>query len=125
MRRRSPDRTDLRVEHLTRAMQGGRLVADKFIQRLERPYGAVWRCAVLVDGSSQMIQPLAVGVAGIERNRRVSLLRSAVSIAGMFAVICVLYFILNAATRGYYVWSLRAVMIVAAMAGVLLLLMVS
>jgi hypothetical protein len=40
----------------------------------------------------------------------------------MFALICVVYLFLNAATRGYYAWSLRIALIIVLGIGVLVVL---
>ncbi|MCP4782697.1 MAG: hypothetical protein GY903_28475 [Fuerstiella sp.] len=77
-------------------------VIDRFAQKLSRPYGDVWREAVLLDVSGgRMAQAIAVArrkTVYVEE-RQVSV---AVSLLVLFGVTMVLCVILNLLTQGYY-----------------------
>jgi len=105
---------------------GGRaLRADMFTQEFRRPYGKVYRTAVLLDLSpahwTRVTSYFRCVTANHMANRRNTLL----AVAGLAAVILVVYLFLNAATKGYYVWALRATAVVAVIAGVVVLLHVA
>ncbi|MEZ6060336.1 MAG: hypothetical protein R3C19_08250 [Planctomycetaceae bacterium] len=78
------------------------LVVDRFAQKLSRPYGDVWREAVLLDVSASRIAPAlaqARHVASVSEQRRFSV---GVSLAVLFAVTVLLCISLNLLTQGYY-----------------------
>jgi hypothetical protein len=94
------------------------LILDKFVQRYSRPYGNVWQASVLIDASPQRIDTIARTVSGQARiayteklaadNRTVTYQRQTWgSLAAFLGVIVVLYWFLNAATKGYFTWRLR------------------
>ncbi len=131
--RRMPDPNWLRGE-IESALRGaysladGRntvsLVADQFTQRFHRPYGEVWRAAVLIDKPPEVLEPLAVDLAHRLATQQNAWVRTTLSIAGLVILILVLYLLLNAATRGYYVWGLRGAVVVLVVVGVLFVLAV-
>jgi hypothetical protein len=90
------------------AVAGGRFVADRLTRRFHRDYGDVWYDAVLVDASPANLQALADETAGLARARRASFVARVASGAAMVAVIFIIYVVVNAFTRGYFVWRLRA-----------------
>ncbi len=99
------------------------VIADRFTQCFQRPYGAqLWREAVLVHASQDNIYYLASLCVDRLGSYRAKWIRNGSSIAGMILLITVVYLFLNAATRGYYVWSLRVAGVVIVVAGVLLVL---
>ncbi|MGB2821931.1 MAG: hypothetical protein WBF17_13185 [Phycisphaerae bacterium] len=105
-----PDQNELR--RLIRVeLQRGNLVSDRFTQRFRRPYGDVWRQSLLVDCSPEVVDRLAAGMVSQTAGHRSVVVsgwvRIAVSIGGLALLIFVLYLVLNAATKGYYVWVLR------------------
>ena len=102
-----------------------RYVADRFAQRFDRPYGAVWQQWLLVDGSQAKVTVLARNIAGGARQGRGLWVRRIFSIAALAAVIFVVYLFLNAATRGYYVWALRVAGVVLGVGAIVLLLMLA
>ena len=113
-----------RVEsRIAAELQRGNCVTDRFVQRFHRPYGDVWQQWLLVDSSAGRIDAVAISISQLRRDRWSALVRKALSVAGMAAAICVVYLFLNAATRGYYAWSLRVAAVVLAGAGAILLLM--
>lgn len=96
-------------------------IVDRFVQRFARPYGDVYRAMLLIDAAPQTIaafeQDMAKTTASAQSHMRRSWAGHLASLAGLFVLICVVYVFLNAATRGYYVWSLRIAAIVLALIG--------
>jgi len=111
-------------EKIERELRAGRFVVDRFVQRFDRPYGQVWREAVLVDASPKSLKTMATRIAGADRAERVGLRRTVFSLAALVVLICVVYGFLNAATRGYYTWSLRIAAVVLVVVGMILVLTV-
>lgn len=80
----------------------GSHVLDRFAQKLSRPYGDVWREAVLMDVSPHRMQPR---VATIQREvRRIEQTRmsAAGGIVLLFGTTLVICLVLNWLTEGYY-----------------------
>jgi len=98
------------------------IVADRFAQKIERPYGTIYRQALLLDASDENLARIVPEYAQGLQARRWNILRTLVSAAGLVVLICVIYLFLNAATKGYYAWSLRAAGVVAVVAGIFLVL---
>lgn len=101
-------------QEILRALQGGDLIRDRFTQQFNRPYGTVWRTALLVDTSSDAVGPIVQKFNALAKAKereacaeREALRRRIFSGVGLVALISVIYLFLNAATKGYYVWSLR------------------
>jgi len=113
------------VNELVTAMQSGQFIVDRFVQRLSRPYGDVWREAVLIDATDIDLGQFSrnhIARTVRVRNRQIG---SGFSMVALVAFICLVYAFLNIASKGYYRWSLRFAMIVLAVAGVAMLLMVA
>ena len=111
-------------------LRSGHLIGDRFVQRVHRPYGDVWREALLIHASADFIASMGVEatralaarrdyIATAAGSERVWWIRTVLSIAGLIALICVMYLFLNFATKGYYVWALRGAAVVIAAAAVL------
>jgi len=109
------------------------IVVDRFAQRFVRPYGQVWREAVLVDGSSNNISWVAAALdheiqrrqrsyEHESRERERSWLERGLSIGALLVMVCLLYLFLNTATKGYYLWSLRSGAVAVVIAGALVVL---
>jgi hypothetical protein len=100
----------------------GCLVLDRFVQSFEGAAGKIWRQALLVDVSVEKLKNLARRKAIIARARKTSFARMLFSIVGLIVLITVVYAFLNAATKGYYAWSLRIAGVVFALVVIILLL---
>lgn len=87
-------------------------VSDRFVQSFRRPYGQVWREAVLVSASPESLTMLARDCEASLNSAGRSWAQTVGSIGGLFLMIIVVYLFLNAATKGYYVWSLRIATVV-------------
>lgn len=104
---------------------GDRLVVDRFPQTYERPYGNLYREAILVDASEAKLAPLVAQLEWSTREHRESRLKRVLSAAGVFLVTYALYRFANAFTRGYFTWSLRTAAAVFAAGAVVLIAAVS
>jgi len=92
-------------------LRGAKVLQDRFMQRFERPYGDVWQHALLVRASPEALDKIAASVArtasGQHRARMHTWYSRIGSVVGLLALILAAYVVLNAATKGYYVWVLR------------------
>jgi hypothetical protein len=100
----------------------GNFILDRFVQSLEGSAGKIWRQALLVDVSAVKLKNLAQRKAVIAHARKTGFARMFFSIVGLIVLITVVYAFLNAATKGYYVWSLRIAGVVFALVVIILLL---
>jgi len=100
----------------------GNFILDRFVQSFEGTAGKIWRQALLVDASAEKLKNLAQRKAIIARARKKSFAGMFFSIIGLIVLITVVYAFLNAATKGYYAWSLRIAGIVFALVVIILLL---
>jgi hypothetical protein len=94
------------------------IIIDRFSQSFERPYGRLWRMALLIDASPTKVAQIAGYCRqqlGYQRTTWASL---ALSIIGLVGVIGLTYAFLNVATRGYYTLSLRLMSTALMVAGV-------
>jgi hypothetical protein len=93
-------------------------VSDRFVRRFDRPYGQVWHAAVLVDGSPQLLRDMADEVTNDRRAQRAGTIGNFVKGAGVLVVIGLLYLVVNAVTKGYFVRRLRAGALLLALGGI-------
>lgn len=100
-------------------------VVDRFAQKLSRPYGDVWREAVLVDVTDEALRAdVARVVASANRSDQV---RAATAMGTFLLLGCtvVFCFVANALTEGYYRRKIRlgagAITAIAILAGIFLL----
>jgi hypothetical protein len=95
------------------------LVKDEYLEQTVRPYADIWRCTLLIDASPANIDRLA---ADYRAAAAVTARQNAMtfgSLAGLCGVLVLLYLFLNAVTRGYYAWKLRAAALMLAIVAVL------
>ena len=116
-----PTNFDVTENDLTSA----ELVVDRFTQRFSGMAGPIWRQALLVDTSQSKLAELASKKIGMSRVKRETWGKMGITLIGMFVLICLVYFFLNAATRGYYAWALRIAVAVLMVVGVFLVLTLS
>ena len=84
------------------ALASDELVVDRHVTSQERPYGTIWRAAVLVDGSPRRLDRL---VRDVQRETRQRYERAAAGVAGTVAIAFVVgtcYLGLNWLTRGFF-----------------------
>ena len=114
------------VQHLTEVqLLGDRMVYDRFPQKYERPYGTLYREAVLLDASDDQLGRLADEIGWSLQSRQQSQARGFVAAAAVLLVTYALYRFANAFTRGYFTWSLRTAAAVAAAGAVVLIVAVA
>ncbi len=97
-------------------------VTDRFIQSFDRPYGRVWRQAVLVDAGGPAVEALVAKSAQELAAQRRGERHTLISITALIGVILLTYLGLNVVTKGYFVWPLRVLAVGAIAGGVLLIL---
>jgi hypothetical protein len=92
------------------------LLVDKYEEVLPRPLGKVYRTAVKVKVEGATLQQLTdefvteVHGTQVEADaKRRDLVGTSISAAALALVILVLYFFLNAGTKGYFAWPLRLI----------------
>ena len=85
----------------------GNFILDRFVQSFDGAAGKIWRQALLIDASTEKLTKLARRKATVMRETKRTCARVTVSVFGLILLITAVYAFLNAATRGYYVWSLR------------------
>jgi hypothetical protein len=100
----------------------GGFIVDRFVQSFNGTASRIWRQALLIDASAAKLAQLAHRKVAMARARKTGLARMLFSIVGFVVLITVVYAFLNAATKGYYVWSLRIAGIVLALVVIILLL---
>lgn len=108
-----------------RHLLSDRLVVDRFPQKFERPYGSLFREAVLVDASDNRLSELALEMRATLAAERRSRIGGLASAAAVLLVTYALYRFANAFTRGYFTWSLRTAAAVAAAGAVVLVVAVA
>ena len=94
---------------LSEDIAAGQLQVDCFVERFDRPYGAVWAASVLLDASPRRLDELVGRYQSAWRAEqiRVAIFRGAV--AAVIAVTWLMYAVLNTATRGYFTARLRLI----------------
>jgi hypothetical protein len=126
----TPDRFDSSHVGLMKVREGiesGRLVTDRFVQQLSRPYGNVWREAMLVETDLAHLKKEVTAVMNTQaRQTRVAVVRRHTSwaslaggVLGVIVLVGGMYLVLSYATRGYYDWWLRLGVVVLGSVGVL------
>jgi hypothetical protein len=110
-----------RIKYSVQSNASKVLVADQFVQRFERPYGDVWQASILLDASQPNIQLLNQSYNRTATVQYSNKAKTWSAMGGIAIVIGLLYAFINAVTRGYFMWRLRAFAILAAIAGVLVL----
>ncbi len=100
----------------------GGFILDRFAQSFEGTAGRIWRKALLIDASAGKLKQLAQRKSLMARARKMNWARMLLSIVGLLILISLVYAFLNAATKGYYVWSLRIAGIVLALVVIILFL---
>jgi hypothetical protein len=101
------------------------MIMDRFSQQLYGMAGPICRHALLIDLSPNKIQPLANAKFAVAIQQQRTWAKILLSFVGMAAVILLVYAFLNAATRGYYSWSLRIAAVVLLCIGIGLVVMLA
>jgi hypothetical protein len=99
----------------------GDFVLDRFVQNFKGTAGRIWRQALLIDASAEKLAELARRKSAMARARKMGWARMSLSVVGLLVLITIVYAFLNAATKGYYAWSLRVAGIILALIVIILL----
>ncbi len=91
---------------------GQELVRDQFIQSFKRPYGTIWNKAVLISLQPEVLQKLSWSSQHYFDQRKFSIIGVFVSGIVLMGVICILYWLVNSYTKGYYTWKLRGIVVI-------------
>ena len=83
------------------------MLTDRFAQRFDRPYGTVWREAVLVDASPKRVEEIARSLVQGVDSRMAHQRTTWFSFVALAGLVFGTYLFLNMATKGYYAWALR------------------
>jgi len=102
----------------------GNFVVDRFMQSFDTSTGKVWRQALLLDVSGPRLAQLSRMKVVESGEVRETWARMGLSVVGVLALISVIYFFLNMATRGYYEWSLRIAGVILAVVAIVSILMI-
>lgn len=102
---------------IARELNEGGIRVQQFTQQFQRPYGDLWRCAWLVDASPEVLQRIAAKYCQAESLVRQTWARTLLSGLGLLLLIIGVYLLLNAATRGYYAWTIRVMLLAVAAVG--------
>lgn len=105
-------------------LQAHNLIVDQFSQSLRTSTARVWRHAVLLN-----LRPQAMDSLLRQKTRQIQQVhrtwaKDILSLAGLALVVLILYIFLNAATKGYYAWSLRVIALITIVGVVVVLFLV-
>jgi hypothetical protein len=99
--------SDRHRTYLLSEMEALGLIRDRLTQRFTKPYGTVWRSAALVQMSANDAARLIAACQREFSEQRSRVRTTILSGVGLILLVTAVYLFLNAATKGYYVWSLR------------------
>jgi len=122
-RKRASD-PDWLLNRVTDELVSRNHATDFFSQRFDRPYGPVWREAVLIDAEPGMVESIARALVGSLRAQSTAQTTTLLSMVVLSVLIVGLYLFLNLATKGYYTWMLRLAAVIGVAALVLFMRMV-
>ncbi len=107
-----PNTTEVR-EILRQELRSRVYDTDRFEQRFQQHGTTVWWEGILINASDRNLDLLADRCAGQRGGRQQwTWARTAWSVGGLFILVCGVYLFVHLATRGYYAWALRGVIIV-------------
>lgn len=101
------------------------IIADRFTQSFQGSAGRIWRQALLLDFSPEKLMPLIDKYQHSLAAKKQTWFNTAITLLGLLGLICLVYLFLNIATRGYYTWALRCVMLILLALGIVLILFIA
>jgi hypothetical protein len=114
-----PVRKDV-IETISTAIQQGRFVKDRSLERIEKPYGILYQASLLVDSSEKSLAPLKrqieSNMRSLDRHQQERKIARVVLSGASVLGIALLGLLADWFTRGYFTWRLRFVSIVAIIA---------
>lgn len=90
-------------------------LADRFIQKFDRPYGPVWEESQLIHATSPQLDVLATSILRSVQHQQETRRHSIFAAGAILIVSLLVYQLANVLTRGYFVWKLRMTITVAAL----------
>lgn len=124
-RRRRVNADEVRDIAYSMLQNDASFVADRLVQKFDRPYGDTWAGAVLVDASQEHVNALANWAAQADHARHVDARKTFAASLGLVLVTFLLYKLVNAYTRGYFTWTLRTAAFAVLAVGMLLLMVMA
>jgi hypothetical protein len=95
--------------HIKSALVLGSGITDRKLDRIEKPYGMLWKQSFTIDATPSSIQNnFAKPLEQLADSQANGWRTQAGGVLGLSAIIFLLYLFLNSATKGYFVWKLRA-----------------
>lgn len=95
-----------------------RKTQDRFVEEIAKPYGVLFRAAVLVSAKPEDVRGLGARFRDLvlekqeaRTDARRQVLLAAAAALGMAVVVFLLYSFVNAGTKGYFAWPLRVLSI--------------
>jgi hypothetical protein len=82
-------------------------IVDRSVSKTHRPYADIWSAAVLVDASPDRLSPVRRDYSDWRQARSATVRHTAGSLVGLCLAILAIYFVVNAATKGYFRTRLR------------------
>jgi hypothetical protein len=82
-------------------------IVDRSVSKTHRPYADIWSAAVLVDASPDRLAPARRDYETWRHLRTETVTHTAGSLVGLCLAILAIYFVVNAATKGYFRGRLR------------------
>lgn len=119
MRNTSANREMIR-QQIEFAIQSGSVIVSQCVRTTEKSYGTLWKTYLLIDTSPAKLDPLVRQLTQQLAVHRKEKLTAAASIGATMLVVLLLYAFLNTVTKGYFIWRLRAGVILVLIAGVLI-----
>jgi hypothetical protein len=109
------------ADRVTQDVREGRFEADRFTEQFKRPYGQVWTESVLLDVTPDNLDSVVSQYRGELGQRHVQTRRHLATAAIVILLSCLLYILLNVATKGYFTMRLRLATVAIVAATIILL----
>jgi hypothetical protein len=104
-------------------LESSGVIRDRFFQEFKRPYGNVWRASLLIDSSPNSISILTDRIDRAVWQKTGNWRTTILSAIGFLLVVCGIYYLMDAITKGYFKTRLRIITISLAILGIFLLLL--
>ncbi len=104
---------DLLRQRLRASIEDNTFVVDRFSQQLTGRSGNVWRATLLIEAQPPRLAAIADVGRVASQERQFTRRAAELSVLLMVGLVLVLYFVVNELTKGYFVWNLRAVTMLA------------
>jgi hypothetical protein len=87
--------------HVDASLVGDGWIVDRQLESVERPYGTIWREAILIDASPKKLDALSNRLQSIVRQQQQKRVLAGVGGSVLLVVVSLGYIVLNWLTRGY------------------------